>query len=510
MVFTPEDVYIAIQVLTMLCYSLTDSGGISTAATESLKLVQDKVRNAYKNKFNGWNRRLITNEIPYIAPDVLVKTAVNGYRTVQTDSALHGLSCVDDIIKRSVDQSRCEPNIVLITGDAGMGKTMILQKWALDWVNGSYSEYPLVLYIPLKMAGGGKLVDIICADLGLDFDDSLRNVFQKVLISNKEKALLLLDGAECYRDIESLKSLWKDIRGVVTITLRPHYMPELQNLQFPRCLVQLQGIEIGLYIVDCGVLEQHDWVKCKTESKILVEDTKRQLEAIEAKMKALVFDPTLLAVPFFLDLALAVVMKMNVRAAAHMAPTVTVFFKEALLAFLKDRNVHITDLKSESPLPSISSNEHKRLISSIGSACYIEICNGKKHSTFLAQEVVRNFNVTPSECDSLAFFSTDESGDHLYFRHRLCKEYFAALYLSNEPARLGLVKAFEILKPRIERQWKTEGEQTQQTLQEIAAPFENVLQFLVGLKATSLSEIPNEWLCVTRDLDQPVACNLQI
>ena len=83
-------------------------------------------------------------------------------------------------------------NRVLLQGEGGAGKTTLCAKIALDWIQGNFEQFELVLVIPLRTAKDQTVGQIVRTYLS----DSNTVNFKELdayIVSNPGKVLLLLD-----------------------------------------------------------------------------------------------------------------------------------------------------------------------------------------------------------------------------------------------------------------------------------------------------------------------------
>ncbi|KAJ8019338.1 NACHT, LRR and PYD domains-containing protein 6 [Holothuria leucospilota] len=182
------------------------------------------------------------------------------------------------------DKLKSEIRIIL-EGDPGAGKTMLLSQLAYDWSKGKIDGVDILVFLPLKIVEDKTLIQAIEQFYIPTNSPLLENDIESILASDKERICLLLDGLEEYstggrmkakESSEVMKIMKKEKHSncKVVVTSRSDFANDL-----PECPL----LKLGRF----GETERNSYVE-----KLLPEDTNQQ-----QKIKRIIQDN-----PFILDL----------------------------------------------------------------------------------------------------------------------------------------------------------------------------------------------------------------
>ena len=160
-------------------------------------------------------------------------------------------------ILQLLEESPRDARIIIITGEAGSGKTSLLRYITRVWIEENRIKNNLAFYIPLGRTQSPTIPDIICYDMELiktRFKDDLSIALQR----EKSRPLFLLDSFEEMSTKHEAKELKQLIRNeiyphaTVIVTTRPgSKLKDVTKDLFPRIEANLEDFsrdEVSQYV----------------------------------------------------------------------------------------------------------------------------------------------------------------------------------------------------------------------------------------------------------------------
>ena len=350
------------------------------------------------------------------------------YKKLKISELENVLKCVGPV---SQDVSNLQSNLIIMTGDPGVGKTTAAQRFAWMWAKGLGilpEMYKFVFFIPVRDVEGKdvSLSDVLsCLKL---LPDHVAECFQS--LSNHAKDILfILDGAD---ENDIIPELFNLITGksfpesTVLMTARPEAKCFKTISVLPRVKVTLLG-------TDAETVERY--IK-----EAVSPASDEEWKSFEDNYKEKIYDRSLLYIPLYLTLLCAVFkahiaegLKLKVPASA------TELFNAFLEVILKrwlDKSSDPTDFRfTISPLPPESSVpvRIKRCLCDIGKLCYTDLTEPRSKYEFTDTQA-SEFLLDMQDIKNSGLFTVGKSGSQeiFFLRHKQLQEYLAALYLSFE------------------------------------------------------------------------------
>ena len=340
---------------------------------------------------------------------------------------------LENVLKRvgpiNQDVSNLQTNLIILTGDPGVGKTTAAQRFAWMWAKGLgvlAEMYKLVFFIPVRDVGGKDVpLSNVLSHLKL-LPDQVSEGFQS--LSNHAKHILfILDGAD-ENDITPV--LFNLITGkcfpesTVLMTARPEAKCFKTISVLPRVKVTLLG-------TDEETVERY-------MKEAVSPSSGEEWKSFEDNYKEKIYDRSLLFIPLYLTLLCAVFKAHIAEGLKLKVPeSSTQLFSSFLEVILKRwlaKSSSPTDFRfTMSPLGSDSSvpAHIKRFLRQIGQLCYKKLLKSKYEFT---KKQASKYLLDMQDIKDSGLFTVGKSGSQEFFflRHKQLQEYLAALYLSLE------------------------------------------------------------------------------
>ena len=361
---------------------------------------------------------------------------ISAFRKLHTEKVQYKkiqISELENVFKSvgpvSKDVSNLQTNLIIMTGDPGVGKTTAAQRFAWMWAKdiGELSKiYKLAYFIPVKNVEvrATSLTEIL-SHLQL-LPDQVSGGFQS-LSCNAKDILFILDGAD-ENDITQV--LLELISGecypesTVLMTARPESKCFEYITKLPRVKVTLLGVD--------------DETAERYMKQAVSPSSEDQWKLFEAHYKEKIHDRSLLNIPLYLTLLCAVFKAHIAEGLKRKVPkSSTQLFSSFLQVILKRwlaKSSRPTDFRfTMSPLgPDSSVPAHiKRFLRQIGQLCYKNLLKSKYEFT---NKQASKYLLDMQEIKDSGLFTVGNSGSQevCFLKHKQLQEYLAALYLSLE------------------------------------------------------------------------------
>ena len=350
------------------------------------------------------------------------------YKKLKISELENVLKCVGPV---SQDVSNLQSNLIIMTGDPGVGKTTAAQRFAWMWAKGLGilpEMYKFVFFIPVRDVEGK--------------DVSLSDVLSRL-------KLLPDHVAECF---QSLSNHAKDILFIIDGADENDIIPELFNLisgkSFPESTVLMTARPEAKCFKTISVLPRVKVTLLGTDEETVERYMKEAVspasdeewKSFEDNYKEKIYDRSLLCIPLYLTLLCAVFkahiaegLKLKVPASA------TELFNSFLEVILKRWlakssastaiGVKISPLHPESSVPV----RIKRCLCYIGKLCYTYLTEPRSKYEFTDTQA-SEFLLDMEDIKNSGLFTVGKSGSQeiFFLKHKQLQEYLAALYLSFE------------------------------------------------------------------------------
>ena len=356
--------------------------------------------------------------------------------------------------------------VVIIYGEAGVGKTTLLTRIAQTWLEGcleGLNVFDFVFFMPLRLCGSRTIVDMICRDLGLLSPRCCQSL-KDVLSLHSQRVLFLLDSyEELAFDVEELnklvsRELYAD--KTVLVTSRPGSKIS-RVLPMPHVTVQLRELsekDIIKYVRQYCSTDDEEVYVCIRE-KFGIQFLQRPINL--ALVCCLYVSPGLGS----LDSRLISQTELLNRIMAHIVQAYT-------RNRYRENSLHtvMTLLSSQ----DVKLSGAKAVVKEICKLCFDALV-ARRHWLDTEKSIF-----TAADLKDFGLFVDGPVQNSVALPHLLLEEYFTAVYLAVDGAARNAT--LRELHRRI-----CEGSGPDLSLADVVRPLglENVIRFLVGLSPSA-------------------------
>ena len=359
------------------------------------------------------------------------------------------VSVIDEIFRWVIgdEENRAQnlqPNLIRLLGDAGVGKTTLVQRLTWLWANGKNelsTAYNLFFFIPIRKVKEGTLMEILSHLILLP---PSKNASRKKTVldrlyeylsrpENAKHTIFILDGAD-ENDIRG--ELHKLIEGqlfagsTVLMTARPEAKCLKSFSQLPKVKVSLSGTD-------------DNTVKKYMKEAVCAQNEEERNE-YEQNYKEILSNSKLLRIPLYLTL-LCFVFKADIAKGMkctqlRIPQTMTALFN-AFMHVLISRWMNRIDVEptviefKNSPLGSDSTvpAHIQRTIRAIGELCLKDLLSENSLYEFTKAHASKCF-LDMDDIVACGFFTVakTESAEIFFPIHKQIQEYLAGVYLAHE------------------------------------------------------------------------------
>ncbi len=178
---------------------------------------------------NEWQR---IRTIPHEEGDYfeLTKHYTDVTMDVEISGNLHQLTSYEEMFSKI---QTGHTNKILVIGQPGHGKTMLVHKIASDWSFGKLPHFDMIFIIKLRyMNSNETVVDAIMKQLWYPDDAKInKDVFESILNSNDMKILIILDGLDevPFNDFPHISKKVQCNNCNLLVTARPHMIHQVKR-----------------------------------------------------------------------------------------------------------------------------------------------------------------------------------------------------------------------------------------------------------------------------------------
>ena len=329
------------------------------------------------------------------------------------------------------DVSRSSPQVILIQGSPGSGKTTLANKICTEWAKGYFVQY-CMLVILLKLRDP-RISDIDCIDdvvkCSLGDNNSVSEVVGEINCTDGKNILLLLEGWDEFPEEKQQKSFFTNLisgkvlkKCDIIITSRPSSIGSIQKIFITRhiAILGFSDDQIEQYL-DHRFVDSSNKLKDGLKNRFLV-----QLKSNPA-LKSLAYVPV----------NLSILVYVFTEHGAKLPSTLTELYQQYVLLKLSLYNQRISNdtgrLAEIDHLPVYISESLNKL----NELAYDGLKNQKLH--FTQNEMQKLYQSIPLDYDGMGLLQVENhmlnrgSYKTYNFIHRTVQEFLAAWHMTKLP-----------------------------------------------------------------------------
>ena len=345
-------------------------------------------------------------------------------------------------IKEVFDISRSSPQVILIQGSPGSGKTTLANEICSEWAKGNLIQY-YILVILLKLRVP-RISDIDCIDevvkCSLGDSNSVSDIAGEINCIDGKNILLLLEGWDEFSEEKQHSSYFTNLisgkilkKCDVLITSRPSSIGSIQNRFITRhiAILGFSDKQIKQYLDNCFV-DSNNELKDGLKHRFLV-----QLNSNPA-LQSLAYVPV----------NLSILVYVFTQHGAKLLSTLTELYQQYVLLKLSLYNQRVSNdtvrFVELDCLPVYISESLNKL----GKLAYVGLKIQKLH--FTQNEIQKLYQSIPLDYDGMGLLQVENhmlnrgSYKTYNFTHRTVQEFLAAWYMTKIPEQKHNLESLQL------------------------------------------------------------------